>query len=63
MHILDYSLIVNSFYQVIQKNNFTRSPEQQQAVEQIKEEIVHAVALGPVHTGQDAKNMLYTAAE
>ena len=28
----------------------------------MKQEIVHALALGPVHSGQDGKNMLYTAA-
>ena len=35
---------------------------QQQAFEQIKQEIARAVALGPVRTGQDEKNILYTAA-
>ncbi|KFQ33703.1 hypothetical protein N332_06624, partial [Mesitornis unicolor] len=33
-----------------------------QAFEQIKREIVHAVALGPALTGQEIKNVLYTAA-
>lgn len=42
-------------------NYFKRGPEKQ-ASEQIKEEIVHAVALGSVRTGQDAKTVLYTAA-
>ena len=37
-------------------------PEQWQAFEQVKQEIVHAVALGAVQTGQDVKSMLYTAA-
>lgn len=32
------------------------SPEQQQAFEQIKQGIVHAVALGPLRTGHDLKN-------
>lgn len=32
------------------------SPEQQQAFEQIKQRIVHAVALGPLRTGHDLKN-------
>ena len=36
------------------------APEQRQAFEQIKQEIVYAVALGPVQTGQDVKNVLYT---
>lgn len=56
-------LIVNPFCQVTQKNDFKRGPEQWQAFEQIKQEIVHAVALWPVWTGQDVKNVLYTAAE
>ncbi|RMC17247.1 hypothetical protein DUI87_05825 [Hirundo rustica rustica] len=42
------------------------SPEppflQQQAFAQIKQEIAHAVALGPVRTGPDVKNVLYSAA-
>ncbi|KAK4811029.1 hypothetical protein QYF61_015733 [Mycteria americana] len=44
------------------KNDFKWGPEQRQAFEQIKREIVHAVALGPVRAGQDIKNVLYTAA-
>lgn len=44
------------------KNDFKWGPEQQQAFEQIKQEIVHAVALGSVRKGQDVKNVLYTAA-
>lgn len=63
MHIRDYSLIVNLLYQVIQKkNDFMWGPEQQQAFEQIKWETVHAVALGPVHEGKDAKIVPYTTA-
>jgi len=42
--------------------NRGRGPEQRQAFEQIKREIVHAVALGPVRSEQDVKNVLYTAA-
>ncbi|KQK79502.1 hypothetical protein AAES_103425 [Amazona aestiva] len=61
MHIPNYSLIVSPLYHVTQKkSDFKWSPEQQQAFEQIKREIVHAVALGPVQTGQDVKNALYT---
>ena len=37
-------------------------PEQQQAFEQIKRELVRAVALGPACTGQDVTNVLCTAA-
>ena len=44
------------------KNDFKWGPEQRQAFEQSKEEIVHAVALSPVRSGQDVKNVLYTAA-
>ncbi|KAK4825380.1 hypothetical protein QYF61_027163 [Mycteria americana] len=61
-HIPNYSLIVSPVYQVTRKkNNFKWGPEPRQAFEQIKGEIVHAVALGPVWAGQDMKNMLYTA--
>lgn len=64
MHIPDYSLIVNPLYQVTRKKNyFTWGPEQQQTFEQIKQEIVHAVALAVVWAGQDVKHVLYTAAE
>ncbi|KAK4819771.1 hypothetical protein QYF61_011371 [Mycteria americana] len=60
---LGISLIVSPLYQVTgKKNNFKWGPEQRQAFEQIKREIVHAVALGPVRAGQDVKNVLYTAA-
>ncbi|KAK4810974.1 hypothetical protein QYF61_014446 [Mycteria americana] len=63
MHIPNYSLIVSPLYQVTRKkNDFKWGPEQRQAFEQIKQEIVHAVALGPVQAGQDVKNVLYTAA-
>ncbi|KAK4817077.1 hypothetical protein QYF61_027908 [Mycteria americana] len=62
MHIPNYSLIVSPLYQVTwKKNDFKWGPEQRQAFEQIKGEIVHAVALGPVRAGQDIKNVLYTA--
>ena len=44
------------------KYNFVHGPEQQQAFEQMKQEIAHAMALGPVQMGQDVKNTLYTAA-
>ncbi|GAB0206970.1 hypothetical protein GRJ2_003162600 [Grus japonensis] len=60
MHIPNYSLIASPLYQVTQKNDFKWGPEQRQAFEQIKQEIVHAVALGPVWAGPDVKNVLYT---
>ncbi|KFQ59744.1 hypothetical protein N334_13653, partial [Pelecanus crispus] len=63
IHIPNYSLIVSPLYQVTRKkDDFKWGPEQQQAFEQIKGEIVHAVALGPVWAGQDVKNVLSTAA-
>jgi len=63
MHIPDYSQTVSPLYHVTwKKNDFEWGPEQRQAFEQIKWEIVHAVALGPVRSGLDVKNVLYTAA-
>ena len=63
MHVPNCSLIVSPMYQVTQKKNgFTWGPEQQQAFEQIKQEIASAVALGPVWMEQDVKNILYSAA-
>ncbi|RMC19033.1 hypothetical protein DUI87_03637 [Hirundo rustica rustica] len=63
MHIPEYSQIVSPLYLVThKKNNFHWGPEQQQAFAQIKQEIAHAVALGPVRTGPDVKNVVYSAA-
>ncbi|RMC04209.1 hypothetical protein DUI87_19028 [Hirundo rustica rustica] len=63
MHIPEYSQIVSPLYLVTRKkNDFYWGPEQQQAFVQIKQEIAHAVALGPVRTGPDVKNVLYSAA-
>ncbi|KFP81747.1 hypothetical protein N311_13088, partial [Apaloderma vittatum] len=63
MHIPNYSQIVSPLFQVTQKKNDLRwGPEQQQAFEQVKQDIIHAVSLGLVRTGQDVKNVLYTAA-
>ncbi|RMC19562.1 hypothetical protein DUI87_03120 [Hirundo rustica rustica] len=63
MHIPEYSQIVSPLYLVThKKNDFHWGPEQQQAFAQIKQEIAHAVALGPVRTGPDVKNVLYSAA-
>jgi len=61
MHALNYSYTASSVHQVMQ-HNFIWGPDQQQAFEQIKQEIARAMALGPVWTGQDVKNILYTAA-
>ncbi|RMC21325.1 hypothetical protein DUI87_02186 [Hirundo rustica rustica] len=63
MHIPEYSQIVSPLYLVTcKKNDFHWDPEQQQTFSQIKQEIAHAVALGPVKMGPDVKNMLYSAA-
>ncbi|RMC06846.1 hypothetical protein DUI87_16295 [Hirundo rustica rustica] len=63
MHIPEYSQIVSPLYLVTRKkNDFHWGPEQQQAFAQIKQEIAHAVALGPVRTGPEVKNVLYSAA-
>jgi len=63
MHIPNYSQIISPLYYVTRKkNDFEWSPEQRQAFEQIKREIVHAVALGSVQSAQDVKDVLYTAA-
>ncbi|KFV12649.1 hypothetical protein N340_02127, partial [Tauraco erythrolophus] len=66
MPIPAYRQTVKPLYQITRKkNNFERGPEQteqKQAFDQNKQEIVHAVALGPVRTGQDVKNVLYSAA-
>ncbi|PKU31511.1 hypothetical protein llap_18190 [Limosa lapponica baueri] len=49
MRIPGYSQIVRPLHEVTgKKNGFTWGPKQRQAFEQIKQEIVHAVALGPV---------------
>ncbi|GAB0199170.1 hypothetical protein GRJ2_002382400 [Grus japonensis] len=56
MHIPNYSLIVSPLYHVTRKkNDFKWGAEQRQAFQQIKQEIVHAVALGPVRAGPDVK--------
>ncbi|TRZ06792.1 hypothetical protein HGM15179_020315 [Zosterops borbonicus] len=63
MQIPEYSQIVSPLYLVTRKkNDFHWGPEQQQAFVQIKQQIAHAVALGPVKTGPDVKNVLYSAA-
>ncbi|RMC05628.1 hypothetical protein DUI87_17713 [Hirundo rustica rustica] len=63
MHIPEYSQMVSFLYLVTHnKNSFLWSPGQQQAFAQIKQEIAHVVALGPVRTGPDVKNVLYSAA-
>ncbi|XP_010568992.1 PREDICTED: uncharacterized protein LOC104833793 [Haliaeetus leucocephalus] len=63
MHIPGYSQLVSPLYRVMwKKNYFEWGPEQQQAFEHIRQEIARAVALGPVRTGPDVQNILYTAA-
>lgn len=62
MCISDYNEITSPQYQVAQeKNDLQWGPEQKQAFEQIKWEMVHPVALGPVWW-QDVKYVLYMAA-
>uniref|UniRef100_A0A8B9VM15 ribonuclease H n=1 Tax=Anas zonorhyncha TaxID=75864 RepID=A0A8B9VM15_9AVES len=63
MHVPGYSQLVSPLYRVTRKrNSFEWGPEQQQAFEQLKQEIARAVALGPVRTGPAVQNILYTAA-
>lgn len=42
------------------KNDFKWSPEQQEAFEQMKQEIVHAVAIGLTRTGHVVLNLNFT---
>ncbi|KAF4795794.1 hypothetical protein TURU_090066 [Turdus rufiventris] len=59
MHIPKYSQMVSPLYLVTcKKNYFHWGPEQQQAFTQIKQEITHAVALGPVRTGPEVMEHL-----
>lgn len=61
MHVPGYSQLVSPLYQVTQKRSyFEWGPEQQQAFEQIKQEVACAVALGPIQ-GPAVQNVLYTA--
>ncbi|RMC20295.1 hypothetical protein DUI87_01142 [Hirundo rustica rustica] len=63
MLIPEYSQIMSPLYLVTRKkNDFHWGPEQRQAFAQIKQEIAHAVALGPVKTKSEVKNVLYSAA-
>ncbi|KFV67118.1 hypothetical protein N307_07263, partial [Dryobates pubescens] len=70
MHIPGYSQIVkplfhvssNLVYYYYYKNDFVWGPEQQVVFSQIKREVVQAMALGPVQTGPEVKNVLYTVA-
>lgn len=62
MHIPEYSQSMSHLYLVTcKKNHFRWGPEQQQTFAQITQEIAHAVALGPVRTGPEVKNELYSA--
>ncbi|KAF4795124.1 hypothetical protein TURU_095800 [Turdus rufiventris] len=56
MHIPQYNQIIIPLYLVShKKNTFQWRPEQQQAFAQIKKEVSHVVALGPVRTRPDEK--------
>ncbi|RMC15002.1 hypothetical protein DUI87_07181 [Hirundo rustica rustica] len=58
MHITEYSQIVSPFYLVTRKKNIFRwDSKRQHAFAQIKQEITHEVALGPVRMGPDVKNV------
>ncbi|KAF4798243.1 hypothetical protein TURU_000769 [Turdus rufiventris] len=58
MHIPEYSQMVSPLYLVTcKKNDFIWDPEQQQAFTQMKQEIAHAVALGPVRTGPESAHI------
>ncbi|TRZ07161.1 hypothetical protein HGM15179_019947 [Zosterops borbonicus] len=62
-HIPEYSQIMSPLYLVTcKKNDFHWGPKQQQAFAQIKQEIAHAVALGPVRMGPEVRNVLYSPA-
>ncbi|KAF4798591.1 hypothetical protein TURU_062612 [Turdus rufiventris] len=63
MHIPEYSQIVSPLYLVTRKkNDFHWDAKQQKAFAHIKQEIAHVVALGPVRTAPEVKNVLYSAA-
>ncbi|TRZ14709.1 hypothetical protein HGM15179_012396 [Zosterops borbonicus] len=63
MHIPEYSQIVSPLYLVTcKKSNLHQGPEQQQAFAQIKQETAHAVALGPLRTGSEVRDVLYSTA-
>ncbi|KAJ7427995.1 hypothetical protein WISP_02281 [Willisornis vidua] len=63
MYIPEHSQIVSPLNLVThKKNDFHWGPEQQQAFDQIKHEIAHAIGLGPIRTGQGMQNVLYSAA-
>ncbi|KFV93594.1 hypothetical protein N326_03043, partial [Eurypyga helias] len=60
MRIPNYNQIVSPLSAVTQKKNYFKwGPEQLQAFGQVKQEIVHAIALGPVWTEPEVKNVLY----
>jgi len=63
LNIPDDSFIVNPLQVVLKKNNFVWNPKQQQAFEQIKQDIACAVVLGSVRMGHGVKNMFYTGAK
>lgn len=48
-------------HQVTQKKNDFKWGLEQEAFEQIKEAVAHAVSLGPVRTGQDVNNVFRAA--
>ncbi|KAJ7425035.1 hypothetical protein BTVI_04079 [Pitangus sulphuratus] len=56
MNVPEYSQTISPLYFItLKKNDFHWAPEQQQAFEQIKQEITHVIALGPVRRGPEVK--------
>ncbi|KFP05356.1 hypothetical protein N300_10870, partial [Calypte anna] len=61
MHVPLYNQIVKPLYEVTRKKKeFKWGSEQQIAFDNIKQEIVQAMALRPIQTGPDIKTVLYT---
>lgn len=63
MHIPDHWQTVNPIKWPKRRMIFKLGLEQQEAFEQVKEEVVHAVPLGPVRTKQDVNNVLCATAK
>lgn len=58
MHIPELDQIESPLYLMIQKMSYFKKGPEKQGFEQIKEEIVNAIALGSDRTGQDVKTVL-----
>ena len=62
MCIPGYNQFVSPLYQVTWEKNYFEWGFQQQAFEQIKQQMTHVIALEPVWTGPAVQNVLCTAA-